>query len=636
MDREEKEKARRSDETTTADAPAARAPTPPGPSSKDLVGYTVVASGLLSDTPPARLLLDALEDGWEGHITLQREAIRKRIYFVVGRPVYVRSNLRDETLGQMLIRAGALTKEQHRQVLTTMEERDLQYGVAVVRLEFLTDREVIRQLAYQTRAKLESCLPWHAGQWEYAEDVTVASTVPRYTVDPVDLVFKGLARRLVLEEALPEITADAERYKLSLLRRGEALRPRFAVYHGAQVLEAIERGDSLADILRKVELGAAVEQIHVLLECGMARKVRRKHPSAAYPVTTEDVRSLESLAAMDTGPQRPAVVIPPGAGIYDEDDEDGPPDTDEVVAVGAGAAAESQRLIGITYLSMHGRSYYDVLDVSQDSPMEVIEVAYRVKLKQFDMQRFRDTDLGSEHEYLQEIQERLETAFNVLSDPEQRQEHDRQLRTHRDSSETRSPRLAERAYDTGEYLAAQGRHEEASKAFEEAREHDSQPEYRAMEAWAMFKAAGETPEAAREMLATVLELVDSAPDIATIRVVAAWLSRATGELDEAISHYQEAIVRDPTMRQAFDEMESLLLDAGKLDMLEQQYRRALFLLRDSKSPWQGELWQRLSLLYDKQLNDKEKARTALMAAKERAAADADLELELFPESEVED
>ena len=638
VDREEDQTTHSKGKRTTANNPAARAATPPGPSSRELVDSAVVESGLLSETSVACLLLGALEDGWEGHMTLQREAIRKRIYFVVGRPVYVRSNLRDETLGQMLIRAGALNREQHQQVLTAMDQLELQYGVAVVRLEFLTDRQVIRHLAKQTRSKLENCLTWPSGSWEYVEDLTVAHTVPRYTVDPVDLVFKGLAKRLVLEEALPGITADAERFKLALLRRGEALRPRFEVYHGAQVLAAIDRGDSLAEILQAIEVGAAVEQIHVLLECGLVRKVRRKHPSAAYPVSTDDVLSLESLAAQESGPNRPVAASWRSADAASSggDNENEPPDTDEVVAVGAGAAAESQRLIGITYLSMYGRSYYDVLDVSQDSPAEVIEVAYHVKCKQFDVQRFRETDLGTEHEYLEEIRERLQTAFQVLSDPEQREAYDQRLRTRRESSGSRSPRLAEKAYDTGEYLAAQGRHAEASKAFVAAQEHDSQPEYRAMEAWAMFKAAGETPEAAAEMLCTVRELLISAPDIATIRVVAAWLCRATGELDEAISNYQAAINQDPTMRQAFDEMETLLLSAGKLELLEEQYRRTLFLLRDSDSPWIGELWKRLTRLYDRQLNDQDKARMALLAAREKNPADDGLELELFPESEDDD
>ena len=616
---------------TTADVPAVKAAVASKGSAELARGATL--SGLLVDTTMACLLLDALEDGWEGHMTLQREAIRKRIYFVVGRPVYVRSNLRDETLGQMLIRAGALTREQHQQVLATMEEQNLQYGVAVVRLEFMSDRQVIKQLASQTRAKLENCITWRDGTWEYVEDLSVAHSVPRYTVDPVDLCFKGLARRLVLEDALPEITADAERNKLALLRRGEALRPRFEVYHGAQVLAAVDRGKSLAEILRAVEVAAAVEQIHVLLACGMARKVRRKRPSSAFPVQIEDVRSLESLAAMDTGPRIPVENMPSGAGIYDEDAEVEAPDTDEVVAVGAGAAAESQRLIGITYLSMTGKSYYDVLDVSPESPAEVIEVAYHVKCKQFDMRRFRDTDLGSEHEYLEEIQERLDAAFQVLSSTERRQEYDRRLSSRRDSAETRSPHLAEKAYDTGEYLAAQGRHAEAREAFEEAREHDSQPEYRAMEAWAMFKAAGETPNAAREMLSVVRELLVSSPDVATIRVVAAWLCKATDEVDEAIEHYKEALNQDPTMRQAFDEMEGLLLEAGNLDLLEEQYRRTLYLLRDSESPWIGELWKRLTLLYDHDLKDQERARTARMAARQKNPGDESLELELFPESD---
>ncbi len=80
-------------------------------------------------------------------------------------------------------------------------------------------------------------------------------------------------------------------------------------------------------------------------------------------------------------------------------------------------------------------------------------------------------------------------------------------------------------------------------------------------------------------------------------------------------------------------MEGLLLETGKLELLEEQYRRTLYLLRDNETPWIGELWKRLTLLYDQELNDRERARTALMAARKKNPADASLELELFPESD---
>ncbi len=81
-------------------------PRAPGTKRRDTPVPEVKRQGSLSDTTLAQLLLDGLEERYTGHVTITRDKVLKRIYMMMGYPVFVESNLRSETLGQMLVRRG--------------------------------------------------------------------------------------------------------------------------------------------------------------------------------------------------------------------------------------------------------------------------------------------------------------------------------------------------------------------------------------------------------------------------------------------------------------------------------------------------------------------------------------------------
>jgi tetratricopeptide (TPR) repeat protein len=276
--------------------------------------------------------------------------------------------------------------------------------------------------------------------------------------------------------------------------------------------------------------------------------------------------------------------------------------------------------------------------VATDSEEEVIEIAYQTKCQDFALQRFRNMDLGEDFGYLEEIHQRLDQAYQVLMARHTRQDYDEDIFSGRETAEYESPFLAEKAYDTGESLAAEGRHEVAAQAYSQAAEIDHQPEYRAIEAWAVFKAHDCAPDVGEEMLDVVQESLEDAPGQYAIHMVAAWLHRALGHLDQSIQHYQAVIQINPGLRKAFDELEELLLGADQLVLLEEQYRRTIFLLDDGDPEYAADLWKRLTLLYARKLEDRQKAQTAANAvvkmkpeAAEELEEELEMEFELFPD-----
>ncbi len=318
-----------------------------------------------------------------------------------------------------------------------------------------------------------------------------------------------------------------------------------------------------------------------------------------------------------------------------------PDDTEEIRAVARDDASVARSLIGDTYLAMHSQSHYELLDVAPDTEGEVIEIAYQTKCQDFALQRFRNMDLGDDFGYLEEIHRRLDQAHQVLMSRHARRDYDEDLFSGRETAEYESPFLAEQAYDTGEHLASKGRHEEAAQAYSQADEIDHQPEYRAMEAWAVFKAHDCDPEVGEEMLDVVQESLEDAPGQYAIHMVAAWLHRALGGMDQSIQHYQAVIQLNPGLRKAFDELEELLLEANQLGLLEEeQYRRTIFLLDEDDPEYAADLWRRLTMLYARKLEDRQKAQTAANAVvkmkpevAEELEEELEMEFELFPDDD---
>jgi len=342
-----------------------------------------------------------------------------------------------------------------------------------------------------------------------------------------------------------------------------------------QQLAKIEEGHSIAEILQQMDLYQAVQQMDVLLQCGMARRKRLKRPSSPLPAIARDPLNLERLAsstaqiaekirqaqlsihgleqANNPSPlhhqgERLAPAASPPRELEFIPRTGGENDTTETASVNLAMVAETLNAIDAIYLTIHQRSHYEVLDVPLDCSPEDLELAYNDKQRQFDLQCFQERDLGVHHARLEEINQHFAQAFKVLSDPVSRSEYTEALLQQASTSAWESQFQAEEAFDTGEFLAAEGRHKEAAKAYSQAVELDDQSEYRAMEAWANFKAHGEIPEVGWELLAAVRVAIDMAPTQPSLYVVAAWFCRSLGEVEAAIQYYQAALQLNPSFK----------------------------------------------------------------------------------------
>ena len=608
-------------------------------------GPVVRASGELWQKPLAWVLLDAMDGRYMGYLDLRRQKIQKRVVVLMGYPVFVESALRSETLGQLLVSSGRLRPEQHRQALQLMTDQRVMYGEALLRLELMKEQEVLQTLEIQVRRKLEPCLSWREGTWEYLEDPAVGAHAQRHTVDPVELVFGSLPRYVNMEQELEALGQEAGAHRLELLPRGRALAHRFSACFGQRLLDELEQGRSVSELLDGQDLHETVEQVHVLLQCGMAHRVPMEAAAdvevAAAGGRGRDALDLERLAARATT-TRMQPVAPPGP---------------EGGGQGDAVAHQARELIESTYLALFGQDHYQALGLARACSAAELEAGYRARRDRFAAAQFSGVDLGEEGDYLDEIRGRLDEAYRALADVGERRQYDADLQQLQQSHDrlcaeglaaaredgapdvARSVR-AERACGTGEFLARQGSHKEAAEAFSAASQEDDQAEYRTMEAWSLYRANGETPEAATTVLPMVLEELERTPDQYMIHLVAARLHRGAEQYEQALEQYQAVFRLNPCLRRVMDELEEFLHQTDQAEQLDEQYRRILLHLGDRDHDLAADIWKRLTVLYHRRLEDDDRARTALEVARYMDGDDPqvqelelELELELFPDDE---
>ncbi|MBK6847004.1 MAG: response regulator [Proteobacteria bacterium] len=623
------------------------------------------AEGDLAKDPPAALLLRAFEGQWSGTLELARDKLQKCVFLLNGHPIFVQSNLREETLGELLLRRGGLTEEQHRGVLRLAQQQRLRYGEALVRARILSETDVMSELVQQTRFKLERCLRWRLGRWVFVADAQVAGKVPRCTVDPVRVVFDGLRGSIDVEDATAQLRRWRGPTRLLLQPRFERYRESFAAAFGDRVLAAVGTGCTVEELRALPDGSGVAVEVEVLLQTGMlapeggaaalggseraaagrvptpgaagagrARSLGDRgavgpvEPPAARTLPSFDLLAMDSLAASLRQPPRPpplpaaATARASAARPWLGEQSSPAHERDQV----SDPLRLARQLIESTYLGLHRKNHYEVLGVIGDTDAAGIEVAYRVKRKHFDLGRHRDLDLGDAYAHLEEICAAFDAAFAVLRDPQARARYDEELATQRGSSRGNAAMRAEDCYQRGKDLLQRGHQSDALLAFGDARRLHDQPLYRAEEALAHFLGHGRTPTAGAEAMLHVQEALAADPSHPAPFIAAGRISLALGAPDEAVQHFQEAIKLDPTRSEAFELLEQHWREQQRFDLLEEEYRRTIFLLGGADRRWAAALWKRLGRLYREELQDERRALLAAKAALKLDPNDTDLRL----------
>ena len=125
--------------------------------------------GELAETCLPRILHNLYSLRTTGLLHLENRDIKKVVYIRNGYPIFVRSNMVREFLGQMLVRNGTLSDEDLEKSLAFSQAKGQRHGMALLEMGLLTPHQLNDALQRQVVEKLLDIFSWEGGNYKFIQ-----------------------------------------------------------------------------------------------------------------------------------------------------------------------------------------------------------------------------------------------------------------------------------------------------------------------------------------------------------------------------------------------------------------------------------------------------------------------------------
>ncbi|MFN3396355.1 MAG: DUF4388 domain-containing protein [Thermodesulfovibrionales bacterium] len=169
-----------------------------------------------------------------GTIIIKGHALVKKIYIKRGDVIYASSSLDDERLGEMLIKAGMISKEQYDISVDILKRTGKKQGAIFVELGILTPKQLFEGLKFQVREIIYSIFGLRDAEYEFLEGELPDDEVIGLRINISDLIKEGIKRASEKEVIINEEERE-------LKRKAEELYQRLKDMNAADILQVTER-----------------------------------------------------------------------------------------------------------------------------------------------------------------------------------------------------------------------------------------------------------------------------------------------------------------------------------------------------------------------------------------------------------
>ncbi len=594
-----------------------------------------LGSGSLSDMHVGRLIFDLAETTLTGTLSLAHGKVRKDFFVRGGRVVAADSNLRQEALGTLLRAKGILEEDQLTFLLVETKKRGHKMGAVLIELGWLTPEEVLQCLAAQARKRIVDCLRWDEGSYSFTQGDTFGERVIEHDLDVAQAVFLGLYRSAT-PEALVNRFDHHGACPVLLTPRFDRYKVQFDETFGGDFASIIANTPTIGALSLREDAHVVMAEIEALLDTGLAELGEQVEEADPPPSPLESSFSLEKLGAelnkrfdaiVDSSLDMSFMELHKGDGSPPSLPASAQAAVDSnsgALAIGYGTRPERrsgthivttpsselrQRLLH-EYLMIHGKSHYDILGATPQTPTGQIEEAVRAKLESFSDRALAGVEIApSDQARLEAVRTAIKLAGQILCAPATRADYDHGLGAAKAAGV--DPLGAELAFGEAMQLFQSDRFDEALGKFEAAvRARPDQALYHAYLGWADFVAKGPSRlEEARERLHHALALD---PDLAEAHAMLGRLAATENDARTARRHLEQSLAIDPEQADALD----LLLEAySRLPEpdprgAERFLRSLVSALGERAETLRSRLWLELGALYEGELSDRTSARIA--------------------------
>jgi hypothetical protein len=370
------------DEETVAVVPVATEEPEAKPRGIPIVDVSAVAptmEGVTEGNAMRMGIMDIVANGYTGLFTLhQDDGTVRYAYFKSGGPVAWRTvpMMEREVLGMLLFKAGQISKEQLQESVEIMQNKGIRQGEAFIEMGVMSFSQLIMVLGKQNEFILQQVLTTAKGSWTFH----VLPKMPEAFLPPPVRV-GALLFRSMIEEAK----------KL----RGQRLADQLRDYINQYVLVAEGRKALFADL----GLNASERRLIAII--------------AERTIRMRELFSMSPLSRQNTAAVFYALIE---LGMFSFGERE--THNRYLQRMGANISKKKRQLIQSTH--------FDVLEVHWISLPEEIDQGYEKLKEEYLLSSFVNIpeDLA---ETIQRINDRIDEAYNVLKDEDQRREYRKTL-----------------------------------------------------------------------------------------------------------------------------------------------------------------------------------------------------------------
>lgn len=221
--------------------------------------------------------------------TTTNESPKKVVFFRNGIPVHVRSNLVEECLGQLMLRAGLIDPHSLDESLARVRDGDGRQGGILVAMGAITPHQLREALESQQREKLFDIFAWPAGSFAFTEDMPPPRETVTLEMALAEMVHRGIRERVPGPRVVAAMEPYLDRYATPGDRRFRGL---LAVVNDDErkLLESIDGQQTVRALLdrhpRRAEAARVLWAARCLGVLGL-----REDPSHTTWETTGEIES---------------------------------------------------------------------------------------------------------------------------------------------------------------------------------------------------------------------------------------------------------------------------------------------------------------------------------------------------------
>ncbi len=471
--------------------------------------------GDLTSTPFPKLLHDLYALQLTGLLHLNHADRKKAIYFKSGYPIFVRSNMVRECLGNILALKELITQQECEESLRTVRESGKMQGEVLVEMGLLKQEQLPDVLRIQATEKLLEIFSWQEGTFHFTQAVNFKKSITQIDLSPANIILQGI------RNSYNEAKVD------------QLLKPHLKSY------PALSENPHFR--FQDVEL--IQREAKILAECNgcdTCEKILDRYPLSRF----ENKRLLASLLLIN---------------LLEGNKKQLPPE--QRTSLFSSSPEEKKRGEEFikTYNMMIKQNFFDLLGAKIDAKDEEIRRGYVTLAKTYHPDRLQQSEFSNDlKQKANALFQRISEAYETLSNTVKRHHYLAEIQGKTEKDEQNKGRdilEAENAFQRGVVYLKKNDFEKAHKSLEKAvKLYKEEPEYLCYLAFARFKIAkgdGILLEQARELIQKAIRLNNN---MDKAHLFHGYMLKEAGRLQEAEKRFERAIQCNPKNTEALREL----------------------------------------------------------------------------------